>query len=128
MTASSIACTPLFLNALPHSIGTISFLIVRTRNPRLMSSTDRSCPSRYLCVSSSSASAAASTIFSRHFLASSTRFAGMSRNSYFMPCVASSQWIAFMVTRSTTPSNFSSAPIGIWIGIGLPLRRVLMWS
>ena len=30
MTASSIACTPLFLNAVPHSIGTISLLIVRS--------------------------------------------------------------------------------------------------
>ena len=30
ITASSIACTPLFLNAEPHSIGTISLAIVRS--------------------------------------------------------------------------------------------------
>ncbi|MNM92465.1 hypothetical protein D3C81_1048020 [compost metagenome] len=31
MTASSIACTPLFLKALPHSMGTISLRMVRAR-------------------------------------------------------------------------------------------------
>ena len=35
---------------------------------------------------------------------------------------------ACMVTRSITPANLSSAPTGSWIGTGLPLRRVLMWS
>src|SRR5204863_95283 len=34
ITASSIACTPLFLNAEPQSIGTISLAIVRVRSPR----------------------------------------------------------------------------------------------
>jgi hypothetical protein len=38
ITASSIACTPLFLNALPQSIGTISLWIVRLRSDRLISS------------------------------------------------------------------------------------------
>src|SRR6185503_48968 len=85
MTASSIAWTPLFLNAEPQSIGTISFLIVRMRRPCLISSTERSWPSRYLCIRSSLASAAASTIFSRHFFASSTRLAGISRRSYLVP-------------------------------------------
>ena len=33
-----------------------------------------------------------------------------------------------MRTRSTTPSNFSSAPIGIWIGTGFALRRARIWS
>ena len=91
LTASSIACTPLFLNAEPHSIGTISPAIVRRRRPRLISSAVRSWPSRYLFISSSLASAALSTIFSRHSFASSARSDGMSRVSYFMPCDFSSQ-------------------------------------
>ena len=91
MTASSIACTPLFLNAEPHSIGTISPAIVRSRRPDLISSTESSPSSRYLFISSSFASAALSTIFSRHSFAMSTRSAGMSRSSNFIPCVASSQ-------------------------------------
>ena len=71
MTASSIACTPLFLNAEPHSIGTISFAIVRSAQALLdlLDRTGRR-PSRYLFISSSLASAALSTIFSRHSFAS----------------------------------------------------------
>ena len=91
MTASSIAWTPLFLNAEPHSIGTISLAIVRSRNPALISSTVSSPPSRYLFISASLASAALSIIFSRHSLASPTSSAGISRVSYFIPCVESSQ-------------------------------------
>src|SRR5258706_112214 len=64
--------------------------MVRMRSPFLMSSFERLWPSRYLCMRSSSASAAASTIFSRHSLASPRRFAGMSRISYFIPWVESS--------------------------------------
>ena len=47
--------------------------------------------SRYLFISSSFASAAASTIFSRHSLASATSSAGLSLRSNFIPCEASSQ-------------------------------------
>ena len=91
ITASSIACTPLFLNADPHIIGTISLAIVRWRSPALISSTVSSPPSRYLFISSSLASAAFSIIFSRHSCAVARCSAGMSRISYFMPCVLSSQ-------------------------------------
>ena len=91
MTASSIACTPLFLNAEPHSIGTISLLIVRMRMPFFTSSTESSSDSRYLFISSSFASAAASTILSRHSLASASSSAGIGLRSNFMPWVASSQ-------------------------------------
>ena len=91
ITASSIAWTPLFLKAEPHSIGTISLAIVRRRRPRLISSTVSSPPSRYLFISSSLASAALSIIFSRHSCASARCSAGISRMSYFMPCVDSSQ-------------------------------------
>ena len=91
MTASSIAWTPLFLNAEPQSIGTISLAIVRWRRPAFTSSSESSPPSRYLFISSSLASAALSTIFSRHSLAVSRSSAGISRVSYFMPWVDSSQ-------------------------------------
>jgi hypothetical protein len=65
-----------------------------------------------LFISSSLASAAASTIFSRHSLQVSTSSAGISPYENLVPCDASSQTIAFILIRSTTPSNFSSAPIG----------------
>ncbi len=51
MTASSIAWTPLFLNAEPHSMMQISTRIERSRRPALISSTDSSPVSRYLCIS-----------------------------------------------------------------------------
>ena len=66
ITLSSIACTPLFLKAVPQVIGTISRLSVRKRRPSMISSSLSSVPSRYFSISSSLASAAASTIFSRH--------------------------------------------------------------
>jgi hypothetical protein len=91
ITASSIAWTPLFLNAEPHIIGTISLAIVRRRRPALISSTDNSPPSRYLFINSSLASAAFSIIFSRHSWASGSSSAGISRMSNFIPCVDSSQ-------------------------------------
>jgi hypothetical protein len=85
-------------------------------------------PSRYLFISSSLASAAASTIFSRHSSHRSQSSAGISPYSNFMPWDASSQMIAFILIRSTTPLKFSSAPIGIWIGTGLAFRRVFICS
>ena len=78
ITASSMRCTPLFLNALPHSIGWISPAIVRMRMPALISASVSSPDSRYLFISSSLASAAASTICSRHFSASACSSAGIS--------------------------------------------------
>jgi hypothetical protein len=69
ITASSMRCTPLFLKAVPQSIGWISVAIVRVRRPRMISSSVSSPDSRYLFISSSLASAAASTMFSRHFCA-----------------------------------------------------------
>ena len=78
ITASSMRWTPLFLNAVPHSIGWISVAMVRVRMPSLISSSVSSPLSRYLFISSSLASAAASTMFSRHFWASANCAAGMS--------------------------------------------------
>jgi len=77
MTASSMRCTPLFLKAVPHSMGWISVAIVRVRRPALISSSVSSPVSRYLFISSSLASAAASIICSRHFWHSASRSAGI---------------------------------------------------
>ncbi len=128
ITASSMRCTPLFLKAVPHSMGWISVASVRARMPCLISSSDRSPSSRYLFISSSLASAAASTIFSRHSLACACSSAGMSWYSNFMPWEASSQMMAFILRRSTTPLKLSSAPIGITTGTGLAFKRSFIWS
>ena len=45
-----------------------------------------------------------------------------------MPCEASSQMMAFILIRSITPVNFSSAPIGSTMGTGLAFRRPFIWS
>ncbi len=78
-TLSSIACTPLFLKAEPHIIGTISEAMVRVRSPNKMSDSDNSPSSRYLFIKSSLASAAASTILERHLSQSAFKSAGISR-------------------------------------------------
>jgi len=61
---SSIACTPLFLNAEPHSIGTISLLMVRMRMPFFISSTDSSFRLEGICHQLLVGLGAASTILS----------------------------------------------------------------
>ena len=45
-----------------------------------------------------------------------------------MPCEASSQMIAFILIRSTTPVKLSSAPMGITMGTGFAFRRTFIWS
>jgi hypothetical protein len=91
MTASSSACTPLFLNAVPHMHSTMSFLSARAFRPFLISSSDSVPPPRYLSVSASSPSAAASIILARYSSAWARSSAGISRNSNFMPWVSMSQ-------------------------------------
>ena len=59
--------------------------LVRMRSPFLISSGESAPPSRYLFISSSFASAAASTIFSCHSAETSASSAGMSRNSNLVP-------------------------------------------
>ncbi|MNY39287.1 hypothetical protein D3C86_1739640 [compost metagenome] len=78
ITASSMACTPRFLKALPASIGTISLRMVRARRPCLISASVKASPFRYLSSSSGEPSAAASTMWSCHFCASSFKSAGIS--------------------------------------------------
>ena len=128
MTASSMACTPLFLNALPQSMGTISLAMVRMRRPCLISSSVKGSPDRYFSSRVSLASAAFSTILSCHSWACACIAAGMSRYSKRTPWLASSQMMAFIFSRSTTPWNLSSAPIGTTMGTGLAFRRSFIWS
>src|SRR5690606_38373266 len=128
ITPSSMACTPLFLNAEPQNIGTISVARVRTRSASMISASASSSPPRYFSISSSLASAAVSIMKVRASSAVSTRSAGMSPYSNFMPCEASSQWMAFIFSRSTTPLKPSSAPIGTCIGTGTAPSLAFSWS
>jgi len=91
MTASSNACTPLFLNAVPHMHSTISFLMERSRRPARISLSDSCSPSRYLCMSVVVGFGRHLDHLARCFSASSLRFAGMSRYSNFIPWVSMSQ-------------------------------------
>ena len=59
----------------------------------------------------------------RAAVALSSSSAGISPYSNLVPCEAVSQWIAFILIRSTTPSKPSSAPIGTCIGTGYAPRR-----
>ncbi len=53
--------------------------------------------------------------------------AGISPYSNFMPCEASSQWMAFIFSRSTTPLKLSSAPIGSCIGTATAPSLAFSW-
>ena len=48
------------------------------------------------------------------------RSAGMSTSLKVAPLWSPSQMTPFILTKSTTPTNLSSAPIGNWIGQALP--------
>ncbi len=75
-------------------------------------------------MSSSSVSATASIMAVRYSSAFSCSSAGMSTTSYFSPSfVSPRQTLAFISTRSTTPSKSPSEPIGSWIGTTLAPRR-----
>ncbi|CPU65593.1 Uncharacterised protein [Mycobacteroides abscessus subsp. abscessus] len=78
MTASSMGCTPLFLNALPHSTGYSSLATVSLRMPALISSMLSSSPPRYFSSSASSDSATVSSSSLRYSAALSARSAGIS--------------------------------------------------
>ena len=128
MTASSIAWTPLFLKAEPHTTGTISPLRVLVLIPAIISSCDKSPFSRYFSNRSSLASAAASINFSLKSWQISIISSGISSSLYVTPRSSSLQLIAFIRIRSTTPLKFSSAPIAIWIGIGFAPNLSLIWE
>ena len=67
ITASNIACTPLFLKAEPQITGTISLLRVLILKPFIISLLSSSPSSKYLFKRSSDASAATSIIASLYF-------------------------------------------------------------
>ncbi len=73
-----MGCTPLFLNAVPHSTGVSARAIVARRMPALISSTDSSSPPRYASSTCSSFSASVSSSVARQVAASSASSAGMS--------------------------------------------------
>jgi len=90
MTASSSACTPLFLNAVPHMHSTTSFLMERCETrPDLL--VREFLALEYLCMSVSLASAATSIILARCFSASSLRLAGIHGTRTSFPWVSMSQ-------------------------------------
>ncbi len=110
--ASSIGCTPLFLNAEPHSTGLIALDSVARRIAATSCSSVGSSPSRYSAIISSSFSATVSSSLSRHSRAASVWSAGMSTTSYLSPLPSVFQIRPFMRTRSMTPRKSASTPQG----------------
>ena len=100
ITASSMRCTPLFLNAVPHSIGWISLAIVRVAQAALISSSVSSPASRYLFISSSlDFGRGLDHLLAPFFADVDAARPGSRRTSNFMPWDASSQMIAFILTQ-----------------------------
>ena len=98
--------------------------MVSLRSAPLISSMVSSSPPKYFSSSASSVSATASSILVRYSAALSAMSAGMSTTSYFSPSLVSPrQTLAFISTRSTTPSKSPSEPIGSWIGMTRAPRR-----
>ena len=116
ITASKTACTPLFLKAEPHRAKVISFSRTRCLSPFLISNSVRSPESRYFSISSSLASAAASTRSSLSALHLETSSSGISVYSNVEPLSASFHVIVFILIRSMTPLKSSSAPMLYCIG------------
>jgi hypothetical protein len=108
-----MVCTPLFLNAEPQTTGKIFIARVALRMPARISSSVSATPLMNFSNRRSSNSETASTSLSRYSLAFSKNSAGISTMSNSAPSVSSRQITAFIVTRSTTPLNWSSAPTGI---------------
>ena len=111
-TASSSGCTPLFLNAEPHSTGTNLPAMVPRRRQRDSVSASGALPSRNAIMASSSCSTAMSTSFSWYSAALSAYSARMGRTSNAAPSSSPVHTISCIFTRSMTPSKFSSLPMG----------------
>jgi len=126
MTASRRFCTPLFLKADPQITGQIWILMVLFLIAERISSTVNSSPARYFSIRASSFPDNSSIIFSLYSTARSSSSAGISVTLNVAPRDSSSQIIAFISTRSITPVNVSSLPIGSCIGKGFALRRSLI--
>ncbi len=116
----------MFLYAEPMNTGVSFSSIVPLRMADLMrSSVTRS--SRIASVSSSENIDAASSSSSRALAACSWSSAGISDSAMTSPSLPLKR-TAFMVTRSTTPSNLSSRPMGSCISTGLCWSFSRSWS
>src|SRR5216683_3344495 len=116
--ASSIGCTPLFLNALPHSTGVTRPAMVARRIAAFSCFSSGVVPARYSSIISSSFSAMVSSSRSRHSRAASTWSSGIPTMSYLSPLPSVCQSRARMFTRSMTPRKSDSTPHGSWITSG----------
>src|SRR3990170_5822274 len=114
MTESRRSCTPLFLKEEPHITGVISMDTAPFLTAAFISSgdADAACPLRYFSIRDSSKSAAASMSLSLYSATSSCMSAGISAILNLAPRVSSSQIMALLRTRSTTPLKVSSLPTG----------------
>jgi hypothetical protein len=83
-------------------------------------------PSKYFSMIVSSESAAASINFSRYSAAVDAISSGIASSRNLAPRLSSSQTIAFIRTKSMTPMNLSSAPIGNCNGTARAPRRSLI--
>ncbi len=116
MTASSRACTPLFLNEAPHSTGTMAPEVVAFRMARWISSNDSSSPARYFSSSSSSCSTAASMTSWRAASTRSRYTSGTGISVNVLPRLSSSKMNSTRRSTSMWPVNISPEPTGSWSG------------
>ena len=117
-----MGCTPLFLNAEPHSTGTKLKVRAPARMARWMSATESSSSARYFSISSSSSVATTSSSLARHSSAWASSSVGIGTSCHSSP-LPSSQTLALMVTRSMMPLKWPSAPMGSWMTAGVDSRR-----
>ena len=126
--ASSIGCTPLFLNALPHITGVTALAMVARRIAATSCSSLGSLPSRYSSIISSSFSAMVSISLSRQSRAASAWSSGMDTMSYVSPLPSVCQTRARILIRSMTPRKSDSTPHGSWMTSGVAPRRSVIMS
>ncbi len=125
-----MGCTPLFLNADPHSTGTQWLAMVPRRSAWRRSSAVISSSAAYFSNTVSSKSDRTSRSLARHASASATRSSGTSvivHSSPFSPS-ASAHTRPFMLMRSTTPRKWPSAPMGTCTTATLACNRSSMES
>ena len=111
MTASSMGWTPLFLKAEPQSTGTTAAASVAVRRARRRSSAVMGSSARYFSMIVSSKFETTSISWCRASSTSDAMAAGTSRVSHSSP-MSEDQTRAFSSSRSTTPLNSDSTPMG----------------
>ena len=111
---------------LPHNTGTARPDSVASRIARLSDPSSSVPDPRYSSSNSSSPSATFSSSASLASCAASAIPSGTGPSEIFAPRLSPSNRSALIVTKSTTPSNPSSAPIGNCTGIaGAPSRSAI---